>query len=518
MKLLLLGVLSAWSCKGSATTPPPDPSHDPRAGIRLRSPVSISPPSLGVTQNQVSIRRSIQDQPRHEALRRFLRHDGKQGRSQDSSHHPATTVNLRGTSYIADVTVGTQTIPLLIDTGSADAWVAPSSFVCLGADGNEVPQPECGFPVLFQGNSSGGMVPDQYFSIYYGDEQFAYGPFGLDTVSLGGITVSGQQIGLPTTGYIRSSDYAGIFGLGYSGMVAARDGAVPQLSLNSTDPFASYDPWLFSAIKKDLIQPVFSLALNIEGGGLLGIGGAVDVPVTGGYASTPILMVSRYSSLTNTDVTVQLNNRQVDLVGETRAETQFTFYTIIADDYLINGQSLSSLSSGTNTTSIGGFPVIVDSGYSFNILPPSLVDLFYSALSTPPQLVDMDGSSFFAVACDAEVPSFSVQINNQVFNMTAQDIIVASTNTTVNGTLLCGVGVQPGVEEAGALGEPFLSSVVAVFDIGASEMRFAQRAPDASEGGPGGGRGDMPQANPSKNPTVPDRPSCRAARSRGDVV
>lgn len=130
----------------------------------------------------------------------------------------------------------------------------------------------------------------------------------------------------------------------------------------------------------------------------------------------------------------------------------------------------------------------------------------------------------FAAACDARVPSFGVQINDQVFNMAAQEILLASMNTTLNGTLMCGLGIQPGVEEAGAMGDPFLSNVVAVFDIGASEMRFARRAPagavDASGGGLGGvpGSDGLPDTSSSKNHTDQDGPSCHAVRPGKIVV
>lgn len=277
----------------SSAPSPTGASYNPHFTVRLRSPDKSSEPSLGISQNPLSIRRSTQRHPRHEALHNSLGHDDIYGRIR-GAEKPVADVYLRGTSYVTDVTIGSQTIPLLVDTGSADLWAVPSSFICLDTDGREVPQPDCGFPVAFKGNLSGGVVPDQYFSVYYGSGQFAFGPYGFETVTLGGITVPNQQISLPTTGYIQSStrDYAGILGLGYPGMVAARNGTVPRIALNNTDSFASYDPWFFSAIKKNLTRPVFSLALESDGGGLLGIGGTVDVPTTGGYASTPILMVS----------------------------------------------------------------------------------------------------------------------------------------------------------------------------------------------------------------------------------
>lgn len=168
----------------------------------------------------------------------------------------------------------------------------------------------------------------------------------------------------------------------------------------------------------------------------------------------------------------------MNLVNETRAETHFTYYTIIAEDYLVNGQSFATSSAGADTPASKGFPVIVDSGYSTNVLPPSLVNLFYDAFDELPRLVDIrGGGTMLAAPCDATVPSFGVQIGGQAFEMTREAVLVSRLNTTVDGVVMCGLGIQPGIEEAGALGDTFLSSVVAVFDIGASEMRFAQRSP-----------------------------------------
>lgn len=169
----------------------------------------------------------------------------------------------------------------------------------------------------------------------------------------------------------------------------------------------------------------------------------------------------------------------------------------MAEDYLIAGQSLVNLTTAnagpSNDTSLdedqgqsGSFPVIVDSGYSTNILPPSLIKILYGALEAPPELVEIEGATLFAAPCDAEVPSFGIQIGGHVFEQSAQEVLIPTANVTVNGTSYCALGSQPGIEEAGALGISFLSSVVAVFDIGASEMRFAQREVDSHEDGDGG--------------------------------
>lgn len=80
-------------------------------------------------------------------------------------------------------------------------------------------------------------------------------------------------------------------------MTAARSGGKPQKAVGDDDPLASYDPWFTSAVKQNLTKPVFSLALDIHGGGILALGGAADVPIKGEYVSTPIIMVSLCTSL-----------------------------------------------------------------------------------------------------------------------------------------------------------------------------------------------------------------------------
>lgn len=124
-----------------------------------------------------------------------------------------------------------------------------------------------------------------------------------------------------------------------------------------------------------------------------------------------------------------------------------------------------------------GFPIIVDSGYSTNILPPSLTTALYAAFPTPPKLVELQegGPFLFAAPCDAEPPSFGIKIGGRVFEQPAGAVLIASANVTVDGTAYCALGTQPGVEHAGLLGVTFMSGVVSVFDVGAGEMRFAER-------------------------------------------
>lgn len=164
------------------------------------------------------------------------------------------------------------------------------------------------------------------------------------------------------------------------------------------------------------------------------------------------------------------------MINDTRADSQLTYYTIIAEDYIINGEPFSKISADEVVPSGKIFPVIIDSGFTTSPLPPSLVTVFYDAFVHTPQLAEIEGQMMFAASCDTDiVPTFGVQIDGQTFEMSRETLLVARMNTTENGTAMCALGLQPGIEEAGLLGDTFLSNVVAVFDVGNSEMRFAQR-------------------------------------------
>lgn len=138
----------------------------PPLSIQLRSVPSSHTPVLGVAQkdNHVELRSSADELPKHLALRSVLGLDQDYlGRREEGKS--VATVQLTGQSYIADVTIGEQEIPVLIDTGSADLWVAPDSFVCLDENHNETSKETCNIPVYFEGTFSGGVVEDEYFSI-----------------------------------------------------------------------------------------------------------------------------------------------------------------------------------------------------------------------------------------------------------------------------------------------------------------------------------------------------------------
>lgn len=151
--------LFTYLCSTSAAL-----ASSPRPSIQLRSVTPSSRPILGAAKNHVAIRRSAEALPKHHALRSVLGLDKHHLRRRENGES-VPTVQLIGQSYVANVTIGDQELPVLIDTGSADLWVAPSSFVCLDKNQNEASRATCNIPVYFEGTFSGEVVKDEYFSI-----------------------------------------------------------------------------------------------------------------------------------------------------------------------------------------------------------------------------------------------------------------------------------------------------------------------------------------------------------------
>jgi len=85
------------------------------------------------------------------------------------------------------------------------------------------------------------------------------------------------------------------------------------------------------------------------------------------------------------------------------------------------------------------------------------------------------GGRAYYVECNATAPTFGVQIGSSIFYINPQDMIRQGSHDDT-GTL-CRVGLDEAYNPPYVLGVSFLNNVVAVFDIGNGEMRFAPRKP-----------------------------------------
>ncbi len=91
----------------------------------------------------------------------------------------------------------------------------------------------------------------------------------------------------------------------------------------------------------------------------------------------------------------------------------------------------------------------------------------------PPAQWLSSGGAYYA-PCNATVPAFGVKIGNQTFFVSQDDMLRQNTRDRETNSL-CRVGIIDNEVGPYTLGITFLTNVVAVFDVGNSEMRFAAR-------------------------------------------
>jgi hypothetical protein len=124
----------------------------------------------------------------------------------------------------------------------------------------------------------------------------------------------------------------------------------------------------------------------------------------------------------------------------------------------------------TNSTP---FQAVVDTGNWMNVFPEPLATKINAQFDPPAGAFDKV-SGYYPVNCDATPPSnLGVQINGKTLSVNSKDMIwrdFSGKCYSSVGTLLPELGIS-----LYFLGDVFLKSVVAVFDFGKDEMRFAPR-------------------------------------------
>lgn len=362
--------------------------------------------------------------------------------------------------YVAAVELGNRSYDLIFDSGSSNLWVAASSFECLQPNSSDAaPQSACGFGSLFDGAFADGIIANENFNVSYGFGGSIVGVLGHEDVSLAGITVADQELALATSGtWAGDGVISGVLGLGYPANTNDYIGTDAAHDSNATDVFST--PFLFNAIAQGSIAPLFSIALERGpggGSGQIALGGLPDVNSTGDFASTPIQARA--------------------ISAESAATTSFTYYTITPEGYTLNG-SLGSCCDANGpgaddlrVSATTRFPVFVDSGSTF-IYYPAAIAAQVNALFDPPAVFSAQ-KGLYEVPCDAVPPDFATVIAGRPFPVDSADLVLPQGFDAFPEPGLCFAGVQPAADKLNTLGDVFLRNVLAVFDVGASEMQFA---------------------------------------------
>ncbi|KAK3361421.1 aspartic peptidase domain-containing protein [Lasiosphaeria ovina] len=384
------------------------------------------------------------------------------------SNVPASLTNVHDIYYIIDLLVGNQTIPVSVDTGSSDTWMVQHPYQCVSyfwTPGGT--QPDCGLGDGFAGNLSGGNIPDVIFGRSYTDGTFVQGFFGYEDVSIGGLTAAHQRVAIVNLTYwYGDGRTSGLLGLGYPFMTSLNGASQEQ---------PMYDPVFTTIWKNNPILPLFSIALSRDDGHNATTGTGVSEETS--FLALGGLPPVSYDAATWARTPIKPVSAMIDQWGIDSPEQGL--YIIDAEAY-VYGIANKTAGIANNTTAVGAdglsknatqFPIIVDVGSTLTVLPKKLCEDVYNAFSPPAEYLHTTG--LFYALCNATVPEFGVQIGGQTFFVAAQDLL-RQTARDPSGDY-CRVGVTDDDSGPWVLGVTFLNNVVAVFDVGNREMRFAAR-------------------------------------------
>jgi hypothetical protein len=383
-------------------------------------------------------------------------------RAQSSSAIPITATGL-ATVFDVEVEFGNQSFLLQLDTGSSDTWVVQTGYECFNVTDNsqQLPQQACTYAnATYDMSNTFEQIPNQTFGVQYG-VGIATGIVGYEKVTLGGITIQRQEVGIVNKATNPGDGMnCGLVGFGYPSLTSAHAGNTVANDSNSLLlNRIRYDTLFTNMYKQGLVDPYFSLAIerlpdNVPSGpgGYLALGGLPPVAHSSTFAKANV-------EITNTIP-----------ASFTNGTKEITEWTLTVDSITYGGNQ----SHVTNSTP---FQAVVDSGNPFNILPLEMADAVNKAF-TPPAVTATaanigSGQGLYIVQCDAVPPTFGVTIGGQTFHHNGRDLILPYGNNTCISTI--GAVVPTAGISLAFLGDAFLKNVVAVFDFGKNEMRFAAR-------------------------------------------
>ena len=165
---------------------------------------------------------------------------------------------------------------------------------------------------------------------------------------------------------------------------------------------------------------------------------------------------------------------------------EISYYTIVPDAFVVGANTTATMNFTYsnpywNASRYDGvqrhqFPVIVDSSTALSVLPEPVVREFARQVGRPVRR----SHGYYWAHCDAALPRFGVVVGGKTFYFANADLIqqdvTGEFDESGTNVTYCALGLVDSVPDGPfVLGDTFLNSVVSVFDIGASEMRFYAR-------------------------------------------
>ncbi|KAJ8690018.1 hypothetical protein PTI98_012863 [Pleurotus ostreatus] len=370
-------------------------------------------------------------------------------------------------SYSVRLLIGSEEVPVVLDTGSADLWVASNACTACSAKGTQVP--------LYSQSSlqQSGLI----VRLQYGDSRtgtHAYGPIGRDTVGLLGMTLPAQYLAAinDTNTSVLDAGCAGIFGLGFpinsfiwhDVYVQSLDPMIPQRRSSQFRSLPSSTDQSTSISRLSSRQLAGSTATNAILSSLPSTGPFIPRLVMDGVLKSPMFTVALQRDA------VEVGAGEYDMVScpwvyrraerfttpiDSPFETYPMTWEVFMDDVYFDGVKLprSALPSPNIQLS-----ALIDTGNSLIRGPADVVANIFSKL----------GSNQF----DCSVPhTLAFQINGTLFPVDPRDFISSVSHDSAEKCFANLVETDTPVEGENylyswSLGAPFLKGVMATFYYG----------------------------------------------------
>jgi hypothetical protein len=259
----------------------------------------------------------------------------------------ATPVEPNDLEYIAAINIGGQTLNMNFDTGSSDLWVFNTQLGAQQRKGHTVYDPKRSSTFQFlQGHT---------FTISYGDGSGASGNVGTDTVSIGGVSVSGQAIELATkvsASFIADTNSNGLVGLAFS-------------TLNTVQP--NKQRTFFDNVMPSLPTPVFTADLRQDEVGAYEFGAIDASRFQGDLTWAPINTANGFWQFSSTKFSVGDGQVLNAIGGSAIADTGTTL--ILVNPAVVNAY-YGQVAGAVNNATVGGITFPCDA-----VLPDLFVDV-----------------------------------------------------------------------------------------------------------------------------------------------
>lgn len=311
--------------------------------------------------------------------------------------------------FLSPVDIGGQRLMMNFDSGSSDMWVFNTQLSAQENRGHTVYDPSKSKSFKAMGDSS--------FDVHYGDNSFASGPVGQDSVSIGGANVPNQAIGLPNKiapELAEDTKSNGLLGLGFK-------------KINTVQP--EQQDTFFGNIGPTLLHNLFTANLRHS--------------TVGSY---------EFGNIDQTQFVGKIN------FGPVNASSGFWQFT----------SNTFQVGNGRPTVVPTAAPAIADTGTSLLLMDPRIVQAYYDQVKGAK--VDNQGVIF---PCTASLPDLYIQLGPNYLGMIPGALI----NYQATGDGMCFGGLQTNAgQHVQILGDVMFKSQFVVFDGAGPSIGFAPHA------------------------------------------